>query len=1122
MAYRLNFYTLRPARRLALALIVALLTLSAVLPRGFTAQAAPAAQADLMVVVPGTIQSKLGCDADWKPDCTKTQLTYDAANGLYRGTFELPAGSYEYKVAIGGSWNENYGLKAKPGGANIPLKLTETKKVTFLWDPVTKYVTDTVNTPITVVMGDIQAKLGCAADNAPDCLKTWMRDLTGEGIYSFTTTKLPKGDYKVTVAFDEDKTKTVGDPVAFTVAADSDEIYFEYNAPKKVFKVYPGGAPRGDLSTALAVWAREDVILWKLKDNSDKNSYFLHYDPTGAMTLTPQGITGGERVPLKLLALGINLNEIRAPYLKGYDSLQIAIADRAKIPAMLRGQLIVSAVGPNGKLIDATSVQVWGALDSLFRYDGPLGATFLNSKPSIRVWAPTAKSVTLHLYDGPTTTADTAIPMRYSANTGVWTANLDADANGKYYLFEVEVYVRTANKVERNFVTDPYSLNLSMNSTRSQIVDLSDPALMPAGWAAVKKPPLAAPEDAVIYELHVRDFSIQDQTVPEALRGTFKAFTVADSNGMKHLKALAAAGLTHVHLLPTFDIATIEEDKTKRQAPDWAALGKLPADGEEQQAAVARTKSSDGFNWGYDPYHYTTPEGSYSTDPNGPARIIEFRQMVAALNAAGLRVVMDVVYNHTTASGQADKSVLDKIVPGYYYRLNLEGAVENSTCCANTATEHRMMEKLMIDSLRTWATAYKVDGYRFDLMGHHMVYNMDAVRAMLDGLTPAADGVDGKAIYIYGEGWNFGEVANNARGKNATQANMAGTGIGTFNDRLRDGVRGGSPFSDQRDQGFATGLFTDPSAYTTKATPTADQKKGLLADTALIQIGLAGNLSAYKLVDPTGKEIRGVDIDYNGAPAGYTSDPQENIVYASAHDNQTIFDAIQLKAPATADLAARIRMNNLANDLVMFAQGIPFFHAGDELLRSKSLDRNSYDSGDWFNVLDFSMATSGWGRGLPPASENQTNWPIMKPLLADPTLRPTTTDIQFAADHFIESLKIRKSSALFRLRTAEDIENRLSFFNVGPDQIPGVIALRITDNGDALLDPAYIQVVVIFNATPTAQTITEKKFSGLALTLHPVQAASVDPVVRTASFDPATAAFTIPARTAAVFVLPRR
>ena len=215
-----------------------------------------------------------------------------------------------------------------------------------------------------------------------------------------------------------------------------------------------------------------------------------------------------------------------------------------------------------------------------------------------------------------------------------------------------------------------------------------------------------APEDISIYEIHVRDFSVNDPSVPDELEGTFKAFTLDGTYGVEHLKALEAAGLSHLHLLPVFDIATINEDKSQWQSPDSAVLTTYPPDSEEQQAAVTAVEDLDGFNWGYDPLHYTTPEGSYSTNPDGTTRIVEFREMVQAVNEEiGLRVVMDVVYNHTNAAGQSENSVLDRIVPGYYHRLNDTGQVENSTCCANTASEHNMMEKLMIDSLVTWASA---------------------------------------------------------------------------------------------------------------------------------------------------------------------------------------------------------------------------------------------------------------------------------------------------------------------------------------------------------------------------------------------------------------------------------
>jgi pullulanase-type alpha-1,6-glucosidase len=606
--------------------------------------------------------------------------------------------------------------------------------------------------------------------------------------------------------------------------------------------------------------------------------------------------------------------------------------------------------------------------------------------------------------------------------------------------------------------------------------------------------------------------------VPEDERGTFKAFTETNSNGMKHLIALAQAGLTHIHLLPAFDIATINEDKSQLTEPDAAQLATFPADSDQQQALIQPIRDQDGYNWGYDPFHYTVPEGTYSTNPDGTTRILEFREMVQALNQNGLRVVMDVVYNHTNASGESANSVLDQVVPGYYHRLNASGKVETSTCCQNTATEHYMMEKLMIDSVLTWATAYKVDGFRFDLMGHHLRSNMEDLRAALDVLTPDNGGVDGSKVYVYGEGWDFGEVKDNAIGVNATQLNMGGTGIGTFNDRLRDAVRGGSPFGGYQDQGFAEGLFVDPSGITA-GTPD-EQKARLLLFSDQIRIGLAGNLRDYAFIGADGNTTTGKDVSYNGSPTGYTLDPQEDIVYVSAHDNETLFDTIQMKAPPTATIADRVRMQNLANSVVMFSQGVAFFHAGDDILRSKSGDKNSYNSGDWFNRLDFTYQTNNWGVGLPPVGDNKDNWSILQPLLANPDLKPTQANIEDALANFEELLEIRKSSPLFHLPTAQDITDRLTFQNVGPDQIPGLIVMTLADGGSlADLDPNYDKIVVLFNSSSQTVTFTDDSLKGVNLELHPVYADSHDPVVKTSTFDSAAGTFSIPGRTTAVFVL---
>ena len=283
----------------------------------------------------------------------------------------------------------------------------------------------------------------------------------------------------------------------------------------------------------------------------------------------------------------------------------------------------------------------------------------------------------------------------------------------------------------------------------------------------------------------------------------------------------------------------------------------------------------------------------------------------------------------------------------------------------------------MIDSVVTWAKEYKLDGFRFDLMGHQPKSAMENLRRALDKLTLAKDGVDGKSIYMYGEGWNFGEVANNARFVQASQLEMAGTGIGTFNDRLRDAVRGGGPFDENpRIQGFASGQYTDSNGDPINGTP-AEQRASLLLNQDRIKVGLTGNLRDYRFVDRTGATVTGADVDYNGQPTGYTTDPQEVVNYVEAHDNETLYDALVYKLPAATPMADRIRMQTVALSTTAFGQGVSFWHAGGEILRSKSLDRNSYDSGDWFNVLDYSYQTNGFGRGLPPRRDNETKWPYM-------------------------------------------------------------------------------------------------------------------------------------------------
>ena len=879
------------------------------------------------------------------------------------------------------------------------------------------------------------------------------------------------------------------------------------------------GSVIGNIEQQKAHWLSQNTIGWNPLVAAD--AVYLHTAPTGGLTLDDTGITGG--TVYTLTQNGVITGDIAAkfPHLVGLPAWELDPGDAALTPELLKGQIAVSAFASD-VLVDATGLQIPGVLDDLYAanaYGETLGVVWASNTPTLNLWAPTAKSVTLHRFaDANPATASVTETMTLDTNSGIWSVTGDSSWKNSYYLYEVEVYVHSTDMVEHNLVTDPYSFSLAMNSTRSQIVDLDDPALAPAGWDTLAKPALVNPEDITIYEVHMRDFSVNDPLVPDEAQGTFKAFTYPNSNGMQHLQALADAGLSHLHLLPVFDIATINEDKTTWQEPDFTGANMTSAS-EDQQAAVTAVENTDAFNWGYDPFHYTVPEGSYSTVPTGTVRIVEFREMVQAINQTDLRVVMDVVYNHTNASGQNPNSVLDKVVPGYYHRLNASGQVETSTCCENTATEHDMMEKLMVDSLVTWAKEYKVDAFRFDLMGHHMKDNMLAVRAALDALTLEDDGVDGQSIYMYGEGWNFGEVADNARGVNATQFNMAGTGIGTFSDRLRDAVRGPSPFASGADlmtQGFANGLYYDPNTH-----PQTDSLNRLLLLSDQIRVGLAGNLANYEFIDRNGNLVTGAEVDYNGQPAGYTADPQEQIVYISKHDNQTLYDINAFTMPtATTTMTDRVRVQQMGLSIVSLSQGVPFYQAGSDLLRSKSMDRDSYNSGDWFNALDFTYASNNWGVGLPVAGKNQTNWDVMRPFLSDPALMPVQADIMHSADMYQEWLAIRASSPLFRLETAVEVQARLSYENVGPSQIPGLIVMNLSDVADGVadIDPHYDQIVVLFNANDEAQTISSTNWIDQELVLHPIQAASVDDVVKQTTFDAAAGEFTIPGRTTAVFV----
>ncbi|WP_327025027.1 pullulanase-type alpha-1,6-glucosidase [Micromonospora sp. NBC_01739] len=872
-----------------------------------------------------------------------------------------------------------------------------------------------------------------------------------------------------------------------------------------------------DIGRQKAHWIDRSTVAWRT-GAGDGKAYALVTAPAGGVRVVDGELVGAyTSLPLTAQRNGLTEAQRAAfPHLWDHRTFTLDRRDLAKVPAALRGQVLVTERAADGTLLGATGVQLPGVLDDLYApaTAARLGATFTGGVPTLAVWAPTARSVSLELFDSPTA-PPRLIEMRRDDRTGVWSVRGARDWTGRYYRYRVQAWQPAAQQMVTAAVTDPYSVALAADSTHSQIVDLADPKLAPPGWAKLRKPAAPPAAKVQISELSVRDFSIADTTVPADRRGTFLAFTDPNTAGMKHLRAISDAGVNHLHLLPAFDFATIPERRADQRQPD-CDLAALPPDSERQQECIAAVRERDGYNWGYDPLHYTVPEGGYAVDPDGAGRTTEFRQMVAGINGAGLRVVLDVVYNHTSAAGTDPRSVLDQIVPGYYHRLLDDGTVATSTCCANTAPEHAMMGKLVVDSMVTWAKAYKVDGFRFDLMGHHPKANILAVRAALDKLTVARDGVDGRKILLYGEGWNFGEVADDARFVQATQANMAGTGIGTFNDRLRDAVRGGGPFDDNpRQQGFASGLFSDPNGDPINGS-TAEQRARLLHQQDLIKVGLVGNLRGYRFTDSAGRTVTGDQVDYNGSPAGYTDSPGEAITYVDAHDNEILYDALAYKLPQATPATDRARMQVLALSTVVLGQGAGFVTTGTERLRSKSLDRNSYNSGDWFNQIRWDCAQgNGFGAGLPPAEDNRDKWPYAKPLLADPLLVPDCAAIELTDARYAELLRIRNSSPVFGLSTAQEVQRRVSFPLSGTGETPGVLTMTLDARG---LGGAWKSVTVVFNGTPEAATQRVTGLRGADVTLHPMLRSSADPVLRTAAFAASTGTFTVPARSVAVFV----
>ena len=742
--------------------------------------------------------------------------------------------------------------------------------------------------------------------------------------------------------------------------------------------------------------------------------------------------------------------------------------------ALSQSQLALVVLAADGRILQSSALQMGALLDWAFADQARREALgYLPAQSSWRIWAPSARAVRLCRQQGQQWSLT---PARRIESSGIWQVAHSPEQTA-LAIAQVEVFVPGVGLV-LNQVTDPYAHALTGNSRHFALMRLDDPRATPKGWQqTLRKTQRSLPNhDMVIYELHVRDFSWADATVPQADRGRYRAFTHLRSRGMQHLARLAGAGLTDVHLLPVFDLATVDEQACDPQA---------------------KVRAEDCYNWGYDPYHFNAPEGVYASNPDDPfARIREFREMVMGLRSIGLRVGMDVVYNHTARSGQDPKSVLDRVVPGYYHRLSPKGAMEQSTCCENTATERVMMDKLMRDSLVLWASAYGIESFRFDLMGHQPRQAMVQAQMELERQL-------GRPINFLGEGWNFGEVADGRLFPQASQLSLYGTGIGSFSDRSRDAIRGGSAGDRGADLASRRGLI-----------------HGVLTPEAmdLVRLALVGNLREIEIQTQSGLTRAGQDLPYAGQPAGYAASADEVVHYVENHDNHTLFDLNVLRAPLDWNAERLARAQLLALSTTALSQGIAYFHAGVDILRSKSMDRNSYDSGDAVNQIDWSLQDNGFGASTPPREDHEQEWPLMQERLqakARDRVRPSPRQIQWVHQGLLDLLQIRRSSPLFSLGSQAEIQSRAEWLTGREGE--GVLGLRLHARPSD--GPGVKSLVLAINFGEQEARLATRLGPGERLSLHPVHqsAQAADPRPKASRWSAQEQTLVVPALTAVVW-----
>ncbi|MBA3527928.1 MAG: DUF3372 domain-containing protein, partial [Propionibacteriaceae bacterium] len=598
------------------------------------------------VSVPGDHNSEMGCPEDWQPECAQAQLARDSNDDIWKGTKAVdPAGDYAYKVAINNTWDENYGDGGAKNGGNIAYKAPG-GPITFYYDHRTHNIQNTAQGPLITVAGSFQSEQGCSGDWDPACMRAWLGDPDKDGVYTWTGTGIPRGDYEFKIAHNLSWDENYGEGgaanganIKFSVPADGLAVKFSYVLSSHLGSATTvAAASSADLTKAKAYWVRPGLLAWPA-DAVPKGvepatlRWRLHASRQGGMTVDTERINSDRVYNLAYDRRGLPAAvTAKYPHLSGYLAINFRTSSQRLAKRLLKGQLAVGLYTDQHRIIDGTGVQIAPVLDSLYGKAATksYGVTWRPSTGSgsggngsgiggtgsrrgvIRVWAPTAQSVAVLTWPAG---AAAAAPVAQARRTplsahrdGSWSGR-PRIRSGTRYLFEVKVYQPATQQVETSRVTDPYSVALTLNSTRSVAINLADKRFMPRVWRKSASPKLSQAVDSTIYELHVRDFSINDTSVPKAHRGSYLAFNDQRTNGNRHLRTLARAGLNTVHLLPTFDIASIQEDPAKQKTPD-CDLASYPPDSDQQQACVGEVAGEDAFNWGYDPWHWMSPEGA--------------------------------------------------------------------------------------------------------------------------------------------------------------------------------------------------------------------------------------------------------------------------------------------------------------------------------------------------------------------------------------------------------------------------------------------------------------------------------------------------------------------------------